>query len=319
LNLVSDRPGVFEVELDVTAFQKGNIHTHSTASDGDASPEAVYEWYRDHGYHFLGLSDHNVFVEPSRYRHLERPGFAIVAAEEVTMEGGGIPVHVNAVCHRSQIGGGQFGSVAEALRWSVARITEQGGIAMVNHPNYRWSFGAEALPDARGATLLEMWSGAPNVHTDGDTTHPSEEAIWTRALDQGLDFAGAAVDDTHHLGQLSDTSRAAPGRGWIEVFAPSATAHEICDALRRGRLYASTGPSFSRIAVRGASISVTAAASGGTVEFVGEGGQVLESQAIEGGRAHAYHLRGGEPYVRARLTAPDGKHAWTQAYRVAYR
>jgi len=37
---------------------KGNWHTHSQWSDGKAFPETVVKWYKDHGYHFLGMSDH---------------------------------------------------------------------------------------------------------------------------------------------------------------------------------------------------------------------------------------------------------------------
>lgn len=38
---------------------KGNTHTHSLWSDGDAAPEWIADWYRSHGFHFLVLSDHN--------------------------------------------------------------------------------------------------------------------------------------------------------------------------------------------------------------------------------------------------------------------
>ena len=39
-------------------FWKGNIHTHSNASDGVRSPEAVCATYREAGYDFLALTDH---------------------------------------------------------------------------------------------------------------------------------------------------------------------------------------------------------------------------------------------------------------------
>lgn len=38
---------------------KGNLHTHTLWSDGNHFPEMVAEWYRDHGYHFLALTDHD--------------------------------------------------------------------------------------------------------------------------------------------------------------------------------------------------------------------------------------------------------------------
>ena len=40
-------------------WYKGNVHTHTTKSDGDADPEVVVEWYKNHDYDFLVLSDHN--------------------------------------------------------------------------------------------------------------------------------------------------------------------------------------------------------------------------------------------------------------------
>ena len=38
---------------------KGNTHTHSWWSDGDSPPENAAAWYREHGYDFLVISDHN--------------------------------------------------------------------------------------------------------------------------------------------------------------------------------------------------------------------------------------------------------------------
>ena len=46
---------------------KGNLHTHTLWSDGDDYPEMVAAWYKDQGYHFLALSDHNVTLEGSRW------------------------------------------------------------------------------------------------------------------------------------------------------------------------------------------------------------------------------------------------------------
>lgn len=46
---------------------KGNLHTHTFWSDGDDFPEMVVQWYKDHGYHFLALSDHNVLSQGQRW------------------------------------------------------------------------------------------------------------------------------------------------------------------------------------------------------------------------------------------------------------
>ncbi len=39
-------------------FYKGNLHTHSTRSDGGLSPEDVCAFYQRIGYHFLSITDH---------------------------------------------------------------------------------------------------------------------------------------------------------------------------------------------------------------------------------------------------------------------
>jgi len=46
---------------------KGNLHTHSFWSDGDDFPEMIADWYKQHGYDFLTLSDHNVLSEGQRW------------------------------------------------------------------------------------------------------------------------------------------------------------------------------------------------------------------------------------------------------------
>ena len=46
-----------------SSWWKGNLHTHSLWSDGDDYQEMIVEWYKEQGYHFLALSDHNVVLE----------------------------------------------------------------------------------------------------------------------------------------------------------------------------------------------------------------------------------------------------------------
>ena len=53
-------------------WYKGNLHTHSLWSDGDDFPEMIALWYRDNGYHFLALSDHNVLSEGERWMPLRK-------------------------------------------------------------------------------------------------------------------------------------------------------------------------------------------------------------------------------------------------------
>jgi hypothetical protein len=312
-------PARFAERLDVSVFQRGNIHTHSTKSDGDKPPEDVYAWYRDNGYAFVALTDHNERIDPAAYKHLERPGFVLVPGEEITMTVDGAPVHVNALCTTSTIGGGPHPSRASALAWAVGKVREQGGAAVVNHPNFEWALTEADLPLARGAQLLEIWSGHPYVNTDGDARRKSHEAMWDEALSAGEVLAGVAVDDTHFIAPDAPDPAARPGRGYVEVFAREPSEAAICDALRSGRLYSSSGASINRIVVDDNSISVWPSSASGAPEvaFIGAHGLLLASERPRQGQAAVYRLTGDERYVRARVTAPDGRKAWTQAYRVA--
>ena len=49
----------FEICSSKQIWHKGNLHTHSLWSDGDDFPEMIIQWYKDHDYQFIALSDHN--------------------------------------------------------------------------------------------------------------------------------------------------------------------------------------------------------------------------------------------------------------------
>lgn len=74
---------------------KGNTHSHTTMSDGDSAPEVVARWYKEHGYRFLVLSDHNVFTDPTNLAALVDSTFLLIPGEEITAGFRKKPVHVN--------------------------------------------------------------------------------------------------------------------------------------------------------------------------------------------------------------------------------
>jgi hypothetical protein len=53
---------------------KGNLHTHSLWSDGNDYPEMIAAWYKDRGYHFLALSDHNVLSDHALWIPTKKAG-----------------------------------------------------------------------------------------------------------------------------------------------------------------------------------------------------------------------------------------------------
>lgn len=48
-------------------WYKGNTHTHTLWSDGNAAPEKVVSYYTDNGYDFLVLSDHNILSKGEKW------------------------------------------------------------------------------------------------------------------------------------------------------------------------------------------------------------------------------------------------------------
>ena len=52
---------------------KGNLHTHSLWSDGADYPEMITAWYRDNGYHFLSLTEHDLLHEGERWLDINEP------------------------------------------------------------------------------------------------------------------------------------------------------------------------------------------------------------------------------------------------------
>jgi hypothetical protein len=61
---------------------KGNLHTHTLWSDGDDYPEMVAAWFKDNGYNFLALSDHNVMLEGERWTNTKSNKGGSVAFEK---------------------------------------------------------------------------------------------------------------------------------------------------------------------------------------------------------------------------------------------
>ncbi|WP_438013890.1 CehA/McbA family metallohydrolase [Sorangium sp. So ce315] len=315
----------FVEQLDVSVFQRGNLHAHSARSDGDSPAQLVFAWYRDHGYQFLALTDHNNYLDVTRPPASQVRDLVILPGEEVTMVAAGQPVHVNALCTKRRIGGGTFRTARAAVAWATSEILAQDGVALVNHPNFHWALEPEDIAHAVGAQLLEIFSGHPHVRSDGDATHASAEEKWERALSSGHRIAAVAVDDMHSLtGTNKQVPQVPPGTGWVEVFAEEASREAICAALSAGRLYASSGPRLTRLAVTSDTMTLWVDPPDVMVEFIDRWGALLAAvpataEAEMSGAAYRarYRLRGPEQYVRARVTAPDGSRAWTQAYWVA--
>lgn len=52
---------------------KGNLHTHSLWTDGGEFPELVAAWYRDRGYHFVAITEHDMLQQGERWVDIKAP------------------------------------------------------------------------------------------------------------------------------------------------------------------------------------------------------------------------------------------------------
>ena len=58
---------------------KANLHSHSTLSDGQLTPEEMKAAYKDHGYSILCISDHEAANDHS---HMTEPDFLMLTGYE---------------------------------------------------------------------------------------------------------------------------------------------------------------------------------------------------------------------------------------------
>lgn len=310
---------VFDIPNWSGDWYKGNTHAHTTNSDGDSSPEYVARWYKEHGYDFLVLTDHNVFTDPAALGHLVDDGFLLIPGEEVTSSFQDASVHVNGLNLPSLVEAREAETLVATIQANVDAIREVEGVPHINHPNFRWSFGAEELAQVENDRLLEIWNGHPTVHNDGGGGSPSLEEIWDILLTGGKTIFGIAVDDAHHFqGEFSD-DRANPGRGWVSVRADRLDAVALMESLEAGHFYASTGVELTEIAVRPRAIEIHIDVDRDfryATTFVGAEGEVLleteENPAV-------FELTDDVGYVRARVRSSRSDYAWTQPVFVVRR
>ncbi len=297
-----------------TRWFKGNIHTHTSESDGDADPRTVVRWYRQHDYDFLVLSDHNhltIIDYAEGQRRFKRP--LMVPGEELSirLNEGTVPVHINGIGINRMVEPIDADDVVSTLQANVDAIHQAGGIASINHPNYQWAFDDQALKQVVGANLLEIFNGVHVANVEGAPGRPSYEQIWDRVLSAGRAIFGVASDDSHNYSDFGQ-DQANPGRGWVVVRAEVLSSEAIVDAMAAGDFYASTGVALSELDMSPEQVSLTIEPDQDTeftTAFTGRDGKLLHEQT---GMDAKYDISGDEGYVRATVHDTNGKKAWTQ-------
>jgi hypothetical protein len=309
------------VDAQPVRWFKGNTHTHTNNSDGDSTPDEVVKWYRDHGYHFVVMTDHNVLtsVDPLNAAHRVDQQFLVVKGEEVTLNTGGKSFHINGLDVDKKVEPQSGPSVVDILQRNVDAIRRENGIPHINHPNFLWSITRADLEAVKNNRLFEVFNGHPLVHNQGGGGVPGLEEVWDTILTNGTLLYGLAVDDAHYFKQPGNPDVPGPGRGWVYVRASRLEARALVESLERGDFYASTGVVLDDYQADTTRIAVSvnpASTFKYRIEFIGRGGRVLQ-EATE--PTATYQIRGDEGYVRAKVIDSGGRIAWCQPIVVPVR
>jgi hypothetical protein len=216
---------------DAAAYQvlKVETHLHTLQSDGQHSVSAMLEACHSAGYDAVALTDHNTLSGLHEASvAAERLGLILVPGVEVTtFRGHAVVLGVTRVPEWRDLEVRGMDALAQDVH-------ADGGLLCVSHPaalgspvcsGCAWAWPVESA----SVDLWEVFS-APRPSSDV----PAE--LWRQWLAAGGHAAPVAAGDVH------STSAAARLKPATYVYARDRSPAAVIDALRAGRVFASSGP-----------------------------------------------------------------------------
>ena len=290
-------------------FWRGNLHTHSTRSDGVLAPAEVCRRYKAEGYDFLALTDHFIgaygypIVDTVPFRD---PEFTTILGAELhsgAMANGEL-WHILAVglppdFARSNSPDFLVVPNQETGPEIAARAVAAGAFVAIAHP--QWS--GLTLADARSITAAH----AVEIYNHGCAAgcdRPDGFAIADLLLSEGRHLSMIATDDAHfsepdHFG------------GWVMVKATANSPEALLAALKAGHFYSSQGPELRDVRVEGDKVVVECSAVSSVIAM----GQGTGAKAVHGAsmtRAEVPLVRlNDSPWIRVAVVDAAGKRAWS--------
>lgn len=268
---------------------RGNLHAHSTQSDGRAAPQAMLNTCARHGHGFAMLSDHDRWTSATELAAFDSHGMVLLPGQEVSKDGE----------HILQVGG-VAPVVPESDRQRVIdAIVATGGLAVMNHPNWfreQDHCTQERLMALRGYTGIEVVNAVIG-ELEGD---PYAFNRWDRLLGHGRRVWGFANDDAHGVEQL--------GQAWNTVYPRTADAAGVIAALAAGRFVASTGLDVAALHVDG-DVAEIHCPDADRILAITDWGRRL---AVANGPRLRAHLPAKCTYLRFACLGAGERGAWTQ-------
>ena len=287
-------------------FYKGNLHTHSTRSDGRLEPDEVCRQYRERGYDFLCLSDH--FIENYAFpvvdtRPFRADGFTTLIGAELHAPS----THLGELWHILAIGlplDFERTSEEEDGPALARRAAAAGAFIGIAHPQW---YGL----DARDGHALDAAHAVEiyNHTCEMLSARPDGVALLDHLLTDGRKLTGFAADDAHfHAGDAFG--------GWVHVKAEALTPEALLESLKAGRYYASQGPEIISLTRDGDVLRVATS----PVRSIVVAGPGSKARQVHGdGIVEAEFDLGpfAGSWCRLVVTDKDGKRAWTQPEHLA--
>ena len=290
-------------------FFRGNLHTHSTRSDGVIDPAEVCRRYHAEGYDFISLTDH--FVGEYDYPITDTTpfrtgGFTTILGAELhsgAMHNGEI-WHILAVGLPADFAPSNApGFLAlpdqETGPEIATRARAAGAFVAVAHP--QWS--GMSLDDARSvdaAHAVEIYNHGCAIGCD----RPDGFHTLDLLLSEGRNLTLCATDDAHfyepdHFG------------GWVMVKATANEPELLLEALKAGDYYSSQGPEIRAVHVEENEVIVESSAVG-TVSVMGHGSAAIgaHGDAMTSARIPLDKFAHSD-WIRVSVMDRAGKRAWS--------
>ncbi|HPY94701.1 MAG TPA: hypothetical protein PLR12_04685 [Clostridia bacterium] len=282
---------------------KGNLHLHTTGSDGRRSPEDAVRAYGEAGYDFLALTDHRKVTSLPGYTGPVTLLKGLELDENLAL---GECIHL--------VGVGVSDSIMPQVRQGMPSkealnlIHAHGGLCYLAHPH--WSMNTLAtlrgLEGLDGAEIYNGFSGPPYNPLRAEATQ-----LLDLAAMEGRFLPTIATDDTHYYeGELFS--------GFILAQADSSSERDIMAALRAGRYYASSGPRFESVSLEGDEVKVACSPVRHIIfhsNLPWNGGRVTTGEGVREG-SYRLNRAWGERFVRVVLEDLEGRRAWLNPFLV---
>ncbi len=222
---------------------RGDLHMHSTHSDGDSPPSAVIDRAVEQGLDFIALTDHDTSMNGSP-THWSDPGYVsddliLLYGVEWTSGLGHANVWAPEPFDYSAMWEANRAQDADA---AIRAAHDQGALFSINHPA-AYGCCAWEYDNLEPADAVEVWNGTYRVPGfNGQATH----VFWDARLTTGRTPTAVGGSDTHYLG-FPQQPFWTIGNPTTWVYASTPNARAILQAIRAGHVSVSYEPDAPRI------------------------------------------------------------------------